>query len=429
LLSRLGEVVSIRTVQMFFKCLTNLFPLWSVLVVVIALIWPSAFEWFSTTMIRVGLGIIMLGMGLTLTVKDFKRVFYVPLLLLGGVSLQFVVMPFLGWGIGNWMDLPRDMAVGLVLVSCCPGGTASNVIAFLARANVALSVSMTAISTTLAVVLTPFLTKFYVGERVPVDTWGLLQSILIIVILPVTGGIVMNHFFGNLSKRLSAVSPFVSVVFIILIVGYILTQNRESVMENWRMLVAAVLMLHVGGFALGYCLARLFRFDEQSSRTVSIEVGMQNSGLGAALATKHFEALPLAPVPCAVSAVTHCILGSLAAGFWRIKSIANSKAMIAKSASPVFIWGFSWLTQRTFSTCIFWMPERDLSTLRHSWIVSTGLRAKRIFATTSFKRPSRHSIAINRIVRKTSFWRSATRQMSRFRSRPPRQPAGPGRVC
>ena len=306
--------------QTFFKWLTNLFPLWSVLVAVAAFAWPSGFDWVSGKLIRIGLGIIMLGMGLTLTLDDFKRVFLVPLALLGGVSLQFVVMPLLGWGIGLWLDLPRGMAVGLVLVSCCPGGTASNVVAFLARANVALSVSMTAISTTLAVVLTPLLTKFYVGERVPVDTWGLLHSILIIVILPVTIGIVINHFFGRTAKRFTSVSPFISVVCIILIVGSILAQNRESIIENWRVLVAAVLMLHVGGFGLGYGLARLFRFDEQSSRTASIEVGMQNSGLGTSLAKEHFATLPMAPVPCAVSAVTHCILGSLVAGFWRIKS-------------------------------------------------------------------------------------------------------------
>ena len=121
MLSPLGQAVSIRAVQTFFHGLTNLFRLWSGLVAVVALAWPSAFDWFSGTMIRVGLGIIMLGMGLTLTLADFKRVFLVPLSLFGGVGLQFVVMPFLGWGIGHWMNLPRDMAVGLVLVSCCPG--------------------------------------------------------------------------------------------------------------------------------------------------------------------------------------------------------------------------------------------------------------------------------------------------------------------
>ena len=186
--------------QTFFRWLTNLFPIWSVLVAVVALTWPSAFGWYSDTMIKVGLGIIMLGMGLTLSLDDFRRVFVIPFALLGGVALQFTVMPLLGWGISHWMELPSDMAVGLVLVSCCPGGTASNVVAFLARSNVALSVSMTAISTTLAVVLTPVLTKFYVNERVPVDALGLLQSILIIVILPIAAGIVINHFFGRVAR-------------------------------------------------------------------------------------------------------------------------------------------------------------------------------------------------------------------------------------
>ena len=241
--------------QTFFRWLTNLFPLWSVLVTVVALAWPSAFDWYSVTMIRIGLAIIMLGMGLTLTLADFRRVFSIPFALLGGVTLQFVVMPFLGWSIGHLMALPRDIAVGLVLVACCPGGTASNVVAFLARANVALSVSMTAISTMLAVVLTPVLTKYYVGERVSVDALGLLQSILIIVILPVAAGVAINHFFGKAARRIAAVSPFVSVVFIILIVGYILAQNRDSILEHWRVLVAAVLMLHIGGFGLGYALA------------------------------------------------------------------------------------------------------------------------------------------------------------------------------
>ncbi|HJO09054.1 MAG TPA: bile acid:sodium symporter family protein [Verrucomicrobiota bacterium] len=303
--------------QNFFRLLTDLFPIWSVLVAVVALAWPNAFDWYSGTMIRIGLGIIMLGMGLTLSLDDFRRIFVIPFALVGGVVLQFAVMPFLGWGIGYLMELPQDMAIGLVLVSCCPGGTASNVVAFLARANVALSVSMTAISTILAVVLTPLLTKFYVGERVPVDAIGLLQSILIIVILPVVAGIWINHFFGKAAKRIAVVSPFISVVFIILIVGYILAQNRDSIIENWRILVAAVFFLHVLGFGLGYALAKFMQFDEQSCRTVSIEVGMQNSGLGTALAIKHFAALPLAAVPCAVSAVTHCILGSLAAGLWR----------------------------------------------------------------------------------------------------------------
>ena len=309
----------------FFKWLTNLFPLWSVLVTIMAIVWPDSFSWYSTTLIQIGLGLIMLGMGLTLNFTDFQRVFLFPSALLGGVTLQFVLMPFLGWGIGYFMNLPRDIAVGLILVSCCPGGTASNVVAFLARANVALSVGMTAASTMIAVLLTPFLTKFYVGERVPVDAFALLQDILIIVILPVTAGVLLNHFFYKAAKKLIVISPFFSVIFIILIVGYILSQNRESIIDNWRLLVVSVLTLHIGGFSLGYLFAKLFKFNEESCRTVSIEVGMQNSGLGAALASKHFSILSLAAVPCAVSAVTHCIIGSILAVFWRHR-VANKRS-------------------------------------------------------------------------------------------------------
>ena len=304
----------------FFRLLTNLFPLWSVLVAVVALIWPAVFSWYSTLFIQIGLGFIMLGMGLTLTLSDFKRVFLFPAALICGVTLQFVIMPFLGWIIVMFMNLPRDIAVGLILVSCCPGGTASNVVAFLSRANVALSVSMTSVSTIIAVLLTPFLTKFYVGQLVPVDALALLQSILFIVIFPVAAGLTINHLFNQTAKKLINVSPFISVFFIILIVGYILSKNRESIIDNWHILVVSVLILHLSGFALGYFIAKFFNFKEEFCRTVSIEVGMQNSGLGAALASKHFSMLTLATVPCAVSAVTHCILGSILAAFWRFKS-------------------------------------------------------------------------------------------------------------
>jgi len=306
----------------FFRVATNLFPLWSVLVAVVALRWPEAFLWYGKETITVGLGIIMLGMGLTLTLEDFRRVWKRPAAIGLGVSLQFVVMPFLGWGIAQLFDLPQGMAVGLILVSCCPGGTASNVVAFLARADVALSVSMTTVSTLAAVLLTPMLTKFYAGQYVPVDAWALLKSIVLIVLLPVALGVTANRFFGGFARKMAIFSPFVSVVFIILIVGFIMAVKHESIMEHWKVLTAAVTLLHLGGFSLGYLLAKITGFEESVRRTASIEVGMQNSGLGTALAVKHFQALPMAPVPCALSAVTHCILGSLVAGLWRGRSKA-----------------------------------------------------------------------------------------------------------
>lgn len=307
-------------VNTFFKWLINLFPIWSLLAAVVALVWPDAFlSWCSGTMIKIGLGFIMLGMGLTLTLNDFKRVILFPISLLAGVTLQFTVMPLLGWGIGHLMNLPRDIAVGLVIVSCCPGGTASNLIAFLSRANVALSVSMTAVSTIIALVMTPILTQFYVGERVPVDKLAMLQTILIIVILPVIIGMLISRFFDKSIDRINAVSPFVSVLCIILIVGFILAKYQSEIIQNWQMLLGAALILHIGGFTLGYCFSRLFGYMEKSSRTLSIEVGMQNSGLGVELASTHFTMLPLAPVPGAISAVTHCVLGSILAFFWRMK--------------------------------------------------------------------------------------------------------------
>ncbi|MBO94099.1 MAG: transporter [Opitutales bacterium] len=303
----------------FFRVGTNLFPLWSVLVAVVALWWPPAFLWYTEETIPIGLGLIMLGMGLTLRVEDFQRVWKRPAAIGFGILLQFAVMPFLGWGIARSFDLPPDMAVGLILVSCCPGGTASNVVAFLARADVALSVSMTIFSTLMAVFLTPLLTEFYAGQYVPVDAWGLFKSILLIVVFPVIVGLLANRFFRKASQVISIYSPFVSVLCIILIVGFIMADKKAEILDHWKVLTAAVVLLHAGGFGLGYALAKLTGFEESVRRTASIEVGMQNSGLGAALAKDHFKSLPMAPVPCALSAVTHCILGSLVAGLWRTK--------------------------------------------------------------------------------------------------------------
>jgi len=257
-------------------------------------------------------------MGLTLTVEDFRRVWQRPSAIGLGVVLQFAVMPFLGWGIAQLFHLPQGMAVGLILVSCCPGGTASNVVAFLARADVALSVSMTTVSTLAAVLLTPLLTKFYADQYVPVDAWALLESIALIVIFPVGLGVAVNRLFAGMARKAASFSPFVSVVSIILIVGFIMADKRDSIIEHWKVLTAAVILLHLGGFALGYLLSKAIGFEESVRRTTSIEVGMQNSGLGAALAGKHFPSLPMAPVPCALSAVTHCIVGSLVAGLWRV---------------------------------------------------------------------------------------------------------------
>ena len=296
---------------------TQLFPLWSVLVGILALAWPESFLWFGKETIDVGLGIIMLGMGMTLTADDFIRVWKEPKVIGLGVCSQFLIMPAWGALVAYLMGLPPQMAVGLILVASCPGGTASNVVVFLARGKVALSVSMTLASTIAAVWMTPLLTSWYAGHYLPVDPWALFRGILWVVLLPLAVGVVWNRFFPRSAQRASAYSPLVSVLFILLIVGFVLAAKKELILENWEVLTASVLALHFGGFALGYAMAVLTGLARDERRTLSIEVGMQNSGLGMALASKHFATLPMVPAPCALSAVMHCLIGSYLAMRWR----------------------------------------------------------------------------------------------------------------
>jgi BASS family bile acid:Na+ symporter len=217
------------------------------------------------------------------------------------------------------MGLPTEMAVGLILVSSCPGGTASNVVVFLAKANVALSVSLTLVSTILAIFLTPWLTALYAGHYVPVDAWGLLKSILLIVLFPLILGVAWKRLFKKTAHQVAKVSPFLSVLFILLIVGFVLAAKKSLILENWFVLFFAVFFLHLGGFFLGFISGKLFGRNPVDCRTFGIEVGMQNSGLGMALASKHFSQLPMVPAPCALSAVIHCVIGSFLATWWNRK--------------------------------------------------------------------------------------------------------------
>lgn len=300
---------------------TNAFPLWILICSGLALVEPSLFTWFNGPFIVYGLGAIMLGMGLTLTFEDFKAVLTLPKAGVIGVVCQFAIMPLLGWGIGRILGLAAIdpmLAVGLILVSCCPGGTASNVVAFLARANVALSVLMTIVSTFAAILLTPYLTKWLAGTLVEVDAVALCISSVKVVLIPVLIGLLLNRYLPKASRQMAKVSPVVSVIAIVLIVASIIGQKNEIILTAGWKLLAAPAMLHLAGFALGYATARIFGLREDSCRTISIEVGMQNSGLGTHLANKHFPGTA-APVPCAISAVYHCIIGSILAGYWRMR--------------------------------------------------------------------------------------------------------------
>jgi len=297
----------------------NLFPLWVLLGGALALVRPQWFDWFSGDFITWGLAVIMLGMGITLSVDDFRAVLKTPRAVGVGFAAQYLVMPFLGWSIAHLLKLDTPLAVGLILVSCCPGGTASNVVAYLARANVALSVLMTMCSTFGAIVMTPLLTKWLAGTYVPVDALGLFASTLKIVLAPLILGLGLHHLAPRFVRAVLPVSPLISVLTITMICASIIGSSAEDLKRSGGILLLAVFLLHAGGFFLGYTVARVLRYDKINCRTISIEVGMQNSGLGAALARRHFAAMPLTALPCAISATFHSVIGSILAGIWRLR--------------------------------------------------------------------------------------------------------------
>lgn len=311
--------------------LTNLFPVWVLIGGVLALVEPRLFTWFRGGAIVWGLAIIMLGMGITLSVDDFRRVLVIPRAIALGVLAQYTIMPLVGFAIATWMRLPTPFAVGLILVASCPGGTASNVVSYIARANVALSVLMTMCSTLGAIVMTPLLTRWLAGTLVPVDAWGLFLSTVQVVLLPVLLGVALHHLTPRLVDAVQPVAPLVAVVAIVLICSSIIGQSADAVIAAGVPLLQAVFLLHATGFALGYLFARLAGFGPDVCRTVSIEVGMQNSGLGVVLARKHF-ADPLTAVPCAISSVFHSVIGSALAGVWRLRPVAPEELVTAATS-------------------------------------------------------------------------------------------------
>ncbi len=307
-----------------YGILTAGFQLWLILGCAWAWSQPAAWVWFQPW-IAPALGVVMLGMGLTLRFSDFSSVLKEPKRIALGVFAQFVIMPLVGWGLAKAFNLEAGLALGLVLVACCPGGTVSNVICHLAKASVPLSVLMTMCSTITAVVATPLLTSWLAGAWMPVDAWGLFKSMVIVVLLPLILGITVNSLLGRIRNPakvrtwIDALGPLVSALVVVAIVGCIVAGKKDEIAAAAGWLFLSVFLLHTIGFLLGYFFAKLTGCPESLRRTISIEVGMQNSGLGAALATKHFPSIALAPVPAAISAVIHSLIGSTLAAWWRRK--------------------------------------------------------------------------------------------------------------
>ncbi len=293
--------------------ITSLFPLWAILFSVAAYRWPACFAVSRPAIVPL-LGLIMLGMGLTLTLQDFGRVFRRMKPVAGGVIFQFCIMPLFAWLTARLLHLNGPLTAGLVLVGACPGGTASNVICYLAGGDVALSITMTACSTLLAVALTPFLTWLYVGQAVPVPVLKMLVSIFKIVLLPVGAGVVLNTFFRAYFRKIRQLFPLVSVAAIVFIIAIVVALNRQNIAVTGWSVALAVAVHNLAGLTAGYGAARLLGWEERICRTIAIEVGMQNSGLGVALAMKYFSTA--AALPGALFSIWHNLSGSMLAAYW-----------------------------------------------------------------------------------------------------------------
>ncbi len=296
--------------------LINLYPVWILAGSALAMLHPPAFAWFSGEWITYALAAVMLGMGLTLHPADFRRVLEKPSWVVLGAALQFTVMPLLGWALAMAFSLPTPLAVGLILLGCCPGGTASNVVAYLARVDVALSVTMTAVSTMLAVVMTPLLSTWLIGDRVEVNAYDLFVGTVKVVLVPIVLGVILNRHCARLTRAVLPAAPLVAIVGILLIVGSIIGRSRDVILESGLPLLGAVTCLHAGGHLLGYVLAITLTRNGVVARTTSIEVGMQNGGLGAYLARANF-ADPATAVPAALGSSVLNIVASVLVAIFR----------------------------------------------------------------------------------------------------------------
>ncbi|KAK8469428.1 hypothetical protein PHAVU_005G076100 [Phaseolus vulgaris] len=298
------------------EVLSTGFPLWVSIASVLGLMKPDYFNWVTPKLSIAGLNIIMLGMGMTLTLDDLRGVLAIPKHVLSGFVIQYSVMPLSAFLISKFLNLPSHSAAGLILLGCCPGGTASNIITYLARGNVALSVIMTTSSTLTAMIMTPFLTAKLAGKYVAVDAPALLISTLQVVLVPVLAGAFLNQFFQPIVKFISPLMPPIAVTTVAILCGNAIAQSSSAMVVSGGQVLFATFLLQASGFLFGYLLARFLGLDVSSSRAISAQVGTKNCVLAIVLATNHFGDL-LTAVPGAVAIVNQSIIGSILAGIWR----------------------------------------------------------------------------------------------------------------
>lgn len=304
------------------RWLANYTSIFIIAVAVATFFVPHVFDWVRGTSQTVILGVIMLTMGLTLTTQDFKILARRPWDIFIGAAAQFIIMPGLAYTLVHVFRLSPPLAIGILLVGCCPGGVSSNIMSYLCHGDVAFSVGMTCASTLLAPVMTPFLMKLTAGQIVAVDAVGMFLNILIVTIIPVAAGCALNYFFSSRPSfpTIQKLMPGVSVLCLAMIVGGVISTVHDDLVSRGFVLFIwtfAVVFCHNSlGYLLGWLAGWLAGFNVAKKRTISIEVGMQNAGLATVLAGNFFAAQPLAVLPCAISCVWHSISGTILAGIY-----------------------------------------------------------------------------------------------------------------
>jgi BASS family bile acid:Na+ symporter len=302
-----------ENVEKIVKVITKLFPLWVILCAAIAYLIPNPFKPYASSIPWL-LGVVMLGMGLTMNLNDFKLVFKRPKDVVAGVLLRFVIMPGVAFGVAKVLGLSPSLAAGLILVGCCPSGTASNVMTFIAKGDTALSVTVSSINTILAPVVTPFIFLFLAGTLIPVNASALLIDILKIVLAPIAIGVAINMLAGQAINRVVKFIPLVSVAAIIAIITIVVALSAAK-LATVAVIAFIAVALHNGlGLGLGYGASRAVGMDHRKSKAIAFEIGMENSGLAVALAIAHLD--PIAAIPGAIFSVWHNFTGSLLAGYW-----------------------------------------------------------------------------------------------------------------
>ncbi|AQM41345.1 symporter [Staphylococcus cohnii] len=295
------------------KFATNTFLVWMLIAAVIGFIFPMQLSTLSNWVPYL-LGIVMLGMGLTIDPKDFKIIFQGPRSVIIGVVLQYTIMPLSAFLIVKLFHLPPEIAIGVILVGCCPGGTSSNVMSYLANANVALSVAITSVSTLLAPFLTPALIYLFAHEWLQVSFISMFWSVVQVILIPIIIGFVLQKLFKTFADKTATALPIVSVVAISLILASVVGSSKAQILATGLLIFAVVILHNLIGYILGYTFAKILKLDRPDKKAVSIEVGMQNSGLAVSLATVHFN--PLSAVPGAVFSLIHNITGPILAKYW-----------------------------------------------------------------------------------------------------------------